>query len=105
MSIEINGTPKPIINDANSVDRKNDKPNSNSSAQVDTSSKNAAASVSVTITPSAASLNELESSVAKGADVNQQRVEAIKKAIASGEYKVNAESVAKKLTTLESLLP
>ena len=105
MSIEINGPSKPIVGDALKIDNKNDNDNDDAKANAAAEAKAGNAADSVNLTKSGIKLNELEHSVAEGPDVNQQRVEAIKKAIAAGTYNVDADKIAKKLTTLESLLP
>jgi negative regulator of flagellin synthesis FlgM len=66
--------------------------------------KAAAANVrqdSVSLTQSAQQLSQVQR---KGVDapVNQEKVDKLKKAIQSGEYNVNPESLAKKIATLEA---
>jgi negative regulator of flagellin synthesis FlgM len=56
---------------------------------------------SVSLTQSAQQLNQVQK---KGADapVNQEKVDKLKKAIQSGEYRVNPEALASKIAKLES---
>lgn len=56
---------------------------------------------SVSLTQSAQQLNQVQK---KGADapVNQDKVDRLKKAIQNGEYRVNPEALAAKITKLES---
>ena len=48
---------------------------------------------------------QLSDKVKSVPEVNQARVDAIKDALARGEYQPNAEQIAKKFTEIESLLP
>lgn len=56
---------------------------------------------SVTLTQSAQQLNQAQR---RGGDapVNQEKVDRLKQAIQNGDYRVNAESLASKITQLES---
>lgn len=56
---------------------------------------------SVSLTASAQQLNQVQKKSTE-APVNQEKVDKLKKAIQNGEYQVNAESVAKKIATLET---
>ncbi|MDU0355745.1 flagellar biosynthesis anti-sigma factor FlgM [Paraglaciecola aquimarina] len=56
---------------------------------------------SVSLTSSAQQLTQVQKKGTE-APVNQDKVERLKKAIQSGEYQINAESVAKRITALES---
>ena len=49
---------------------------------------------SVSITPQAKQLNELQKKAADAPVINQQKVDELKKASISGEYKVNPEKLA-----------
>tara|TARA_B100002049_G_scaffold233667_1_gene214656 strand:+ start:1138 stop:1473 length:336 start_codon:yes stop_codon:yes gene_type:complete len=56
---------------------------------------------SVSLTQSAQQLNQVQKKSAE-APVNQEKVDKLKKAIQSGDYKVNADSLAQKIATMES---
>ena len=56
---------------------------------------------SVSLTSSAQQLNQVQKKSAE-APVNQEKVDKLKKAIQNGEYQINAESLAKKISALES---
>ena len=58
---------------------------------------------SVSLTASAQQLNQVQRKGVE-APVNQEKVERLKKAIQNGEYQINPESMAKKISTLESEL-
>ncbi len=58
----------------------------------------------VTLTHSARSLQQLEAAVAKAPVVDAAKVAAVKQAVSSGTYKVNARSVADKLIQADRLL-
>jgi len=107
MGIEINNTPNLGISDTQgnktSETKKVDKDAQGTAAAQ--SQNNPAATDSVHLTASARQLSELENRLEKIPEVDSNRVEAIKKAIANGEYKIDAERIATKLTNLESLLP
>lgn len=56
---------------------------------------------SVTLSGQGANLNELVSVAQQTPDVDVQKVAAIREAIASGSYQVNAESIATKMAHME----
>jgi negative regulator of flagellin synthesis FlgM len=56
---------------------------------------------SVSLTQSAQQLNQVQKKSAE-APVNQEKVDKLKKAIQSGEYKVDPQSLAKKIARLET---
>lgn len=56
---------------------------------------------SVSITPQAQQMSELQKKSGDGPTIDQKKIEQLKKAIASGEYKVNAEKLAKSLMAFE----
>jgi negative regulator of flagellin synthesis FlgM len=58
---------------------------------------------SVSLTSSAQQLSQVQRKSVE-APVNQEKVDRLKKAIASGEYRINPESLAQKISTLESEL-
>jgi negative regulator of flagellin synthesis FlgM len=73
-------------------------------SQGDTSAAatSAQAGDTVTLTDSARSLQKIEEAVAKAPVVNTSKVAAIKKAISSGSYQIDAGRVADKLLQFES---
>lgn len=67
-------------------------------AKADTSSKD-----SVSLSAQAQNLSKLEANIQTSPEVNEDRVAAIKKAIADGSYQINADSIAGKLLAQDSL--
>lgn len=99
-----NGGPKPPLDNT----KLNNQQSQNQSVnqQGDTAKQAAVtASVprgdSVSLTQSAQQLNQVQKKSAD-APVNQEKVDKLKKAIQSGEYQVDAQSLAKKIARLES---
>jgi negative regulator of flagellin synthesis FlgM len=73
-------------------------------SQGETSSANASASKTgdtVTLTDSARSLQKIEEAVAKAPVVNAEKVAAVKQAVNSGTYQIDAGRVAGKLLQFE----
>lgn len=104
MGIEINNTPGLGVHDSGDTKRTQNETQAQgpvkpalipSTAQTD----------SVKLTQSGKQLSELANRIDKIPTVDTNRVEAIKNAIANGEYEIDADSIARKLTNLESLLP
>jgi negative regulator of flagellin synthesis FlgM len=99
-----NGSPKaPVDNQKLSQQQ---QALNNGSAQQSSVQKSATAGVrqdSVSLTTSAQQLSQVQRKSTE-APVNQEKVDILKKAIQSGEYQVNAESLAQKISTLESEL-
>jgi len=58
----------------------------------------------VSLTDTAAKLRQLEAKVASQPVVDTQRVESVKKAIATGSFKIDSGRVADKMAEFESLL-
>ncbi|GGW73343.1 flagellar biosynthesis anti-sigma factor FlgM [Alteromonas halophila] len=79
--------------------------NQNQAAQQQTVAKSAVGSAprqdSVSLTQSAQQLSQVQKRSAE-APVNQEKVDKLKKAIESGEYRVNPESLANKIAKMES---
>jgi len=94
MSINVNNqtTQKSIIIEQN----KAQKQQNISKSSIDSSAKN---QDSVQITSQAQSLNKMQS--AGEPEVNTQRVEALKAAIINGDYKINSERLADKMSKFE----
>lgn len=58
----------------------------------------------VSLTNTAEALARLQKEVSEGAPVDRQKVEAIKQALAAGEYKLDPERVAQKFLEIENAL-
>jgi len=56
---------------------------------------------SVSITPQAKQLGELQKKSAEGPMTDPKKIEQLKKAISSGEYKIDAEKLAKSMLSFE----
>ena len=56
---------------------------------------------SVSITPQAKRLNELQKKAADAPVINQKKIDELKKAIISGEYKINPEKLAASIADFE----
>lgn len=56
---------------------------------------------SVSLTPQAKQLNQLQKKANETSEVNQKRVEQLKKAIESGDYKVDPEKLAASISRFE----
>lgn len=65
----------------------------------------AASTDQVTLTDTAAKLQKLEKDLSKLPVVDQERVNSLRKAIAAGDYKVDAVKTAEKFVQFESALP
>ncbi|MDF2401816.1 flagellar biosynthesis anti-sigma factor FlgM [Aeromonas sp. 5HA1] len=75
--------------------------------QATSSPDNRAATVktdSVSLTNEAQQLQQMQKNLNSASTGNESRVESLKKAVASGEYQVNSEAVAKKMFSFESTL-
>ena len=57
----------------------------------------------VKISPEAQALNRVSQQMETDAPVNQEKVEALRAALADGSYKINAQSVARKMLESDSL--
>ena len=97
-----NGSPKaPIDNQKLSQQQ---QALNNGNAQQASEQKAATAGVrqdSVSLTSSAQQLSQVQRKGVE-APVNQEKVDRLKKAIQSGEYQINPESLAQKISALES---
>jgi negative regulator of flagellin synthesis FlgM len=67
-----------------------------SNAQVKTPSQD-----SVSITPQAKQLSDLQKKASDGPAVDQTKIDELKKAISSGEYKINPEKLAASIAKFE----
>ncbi|MEC8375327.1 MAG: flagellar biosynthesis anti-sigma factor FlgM [Pseudomonadota bacterium] len=97
-----NGLPKTPVDNSKVAQQ-----NQTQQSQQQTSAQNAAAAPaaprqdSVSLTQSAQQLNQVQKKGSE-APVNQEKVDRLKKAIQSGEYRVNPEVLANKIAKLES---
>ncbi|WP_323937636.1 flagellar biosynthesis anti-sigma factor FlgM [Aeromonas caviae] len=57
---------------------------------------------SVSLTSEAQQLQQMQKTLNTASTGNESRVESLKKAVASGEYKVNSETVARKMFSFEA---
>ena len=103
MVSEVNGSQSSLVStlansqQAEQAESKARKPESNESSQ-------ALPRDGVSLTDTAAKLRGLEEQVAKQPIVDSQRVESVKKAIADGTFKVDANKTAEKMAEFENLL-
>lgn len=99
-----NGSPKASIDN---VKLNNQQSQTQSAAQQEVAAKNTQTTAprqdSVSLTQSAQQLSQVQK---KGTEtpVNQEKVDKLKQAIQSGEYKIDADSVAQKISRLEAQL-
>lgn len=79
------------------------------SSKVDEAKKTAAsvpvASSNVNLTQTASNLQALEKAIAATPEVDHQKVDAVRKAINEGTYKVDSERTATKLIDFDTALP
>ncbi len=97
-----NGSPKAPV-DNQKLSQQQQALNNGNAQQADTQKK-ATAGVrqdSVSLTSSAQQLSQVQRKGVE-APVNQEKVDRLKKAIQSGEYQINPESLAQKISILES---
>ncbi len=96
-----NGTPKPTIDNQ----KLNQQQSQNQAAQAGAQKAQATATAprqdSVSLTQSAQQLTQVQKK-SNDAPVNQEKVDKLKKAIQNGEYKVNPEVLAQKISRLEA---
>ena len=97
------GSPKATIENQKLIQQQS--LNKGTTQQSDTQ-KSASASVrqdSVSLTSSAQQLSQVQKKGVE-APINQEKVDRLKKSVESGDYKINPESLALKISTLESEL-
>ena len=99
-----NGSPKAPI-DNQKLSQQQQTLNNGNAQQADAQKKATAGARqdSVSLTSSTQQLSQVQRKGAE-APVNQEKVDRLKKAIQSGEYQINPESLALKISTLESEL-
>ena len=83
------------------VDQQNQVKQQASQSNVVAEQAKTASKDSVSITPQAKQLGELQKKAQDAPVVNQKRVEQLKKAIMSGEYKVDADKLAASIAKFE----
>ncbi|MBL4629607.1 MAG: flagellar biosynthesis anti-sigma factor FlgM [Paraglaciecola sp.] len=99
-----NGSPKAPIDNQKLSQQQQALNNGNAQqASVQTKATAGVRLDSVSLTASAQQLSQVQRKGVE-APVNQEKVDRLKKAIQSGEYQINPESLAKKISTLESEL-
>jgi negative regulator of flagellin synthesis FlgM len=102
-NVNNNGLPKqPAVDSARTGSQQaQNQANAQSAATQSAQVSQAPRQDSVTLTQSAQQLNQAQR---RGGDapVNQEKVDRLKQSIQSGEYRVNAESLAARITQLES---
>lgn len=97
-----NGLPKaPVDNQKVNQQQAQNKGNATQAAAQQQAGQTAPRQDSVSLTQSAQQLNQVQKKGSE-APVNQEKVDRLKKAIQNGEYKVNPEALAAKITKLES---
>lgn len=95
-----NGLPKAPI-DNGKIAQQNQAQQTQQQAANQASAQTAPRQDSVSLTQSAQQLNQVQKKGSE-APVNQEKVDRLKKAIQSGEYRVNPEVLANKIAKLES---
>ena len=101
MSIDITGLPQNKTTNERSSAVKKDSANSGASSTV-SSQPNTADTVSLTGT--AAKLRKLEAALSELPIANEDRIESIKRAVASGTYEIDAQRIADKMLDFERSL-
>ncbi len=99
-----NGLPKAPVDNNKVNTQQQTQQNQSAAKQAATAQAQATAAPrqdSVSLTQSAQQLSQVQKKSAD-APVNQEKVDKLKKAIQSGEYKVDPQSLAKKIARLES---
>lgn len=97
-----NGSPKAPV-DNQKLSQQQQTLNNGNAQQADAQKKATAGTRqdSVSLTSSAQQLSQVQRKGVE-APVNQEKVDRLKKAIQSGEYQINPESLAQKISALES---
>ena len=104
MAIEFNGLPPSPQPPKTGGDAQVKTGSENTQAKHGESERPATAADKISLTDTLSRLQKLEQRLADLPVVDSQRVEALKKAIAEGSYKVDAERVAQELLALEGTL-
>lgn len=74
-------------------------------SSVKAESAKAAQQDSVSLTPQAKQINDLQKKASDASVVDQKRIDRLKQAIASGEYRVDPEKLARSILNFELKLP
>lgn len=101
MAIEITGLPASQLQDSSGIKQTQALQDVKQPIQTTAS---AASADKVTLTDTAAKLQKLEKDLSKLPVVDQERVNSLRKAIASGDYKVDPVKTAEKFVRFESAL-
>jgi negative regulator of flagellin synthesis FlgM len=98
MAININN-----LNTNNQVQQAQQNKVKQQSAQTESSNARVKSSGqdSVSITPQAKQLNELQKKAGDAPVINQKKIDELKKAISSGDYKINPEKLAASIANFE----
>lgn len=102
MAIDINGISSPKVHGATD-DSQLKKPVEQQAQQAETTAKSAT-SDTVSLSENAVQLGKLDNTSISAPVVDTKRVEAVKQAIASGEYEVDPAKIADKMMQFESML-
>jgi|GEM_PF-1683438 len=103
MVSEIKGPSSGIVQSANNTNSQLNLKKIDETAKTESSAP--VSSSSVNLTQTASSLQALEKSIAAAPEVDQQKVDAVRKAINEGTYKVDSERTATKLIDFDTALP
>lgn len=101
MAIDINGLPATRRTDTTARQAERSANNHDDNARISTQLRSQDA---VSLTEQAKQLGKLQQSMSQSPVVDQQRVQALRKAINEGQYKVDPEKLAKAMSTLEQEL-
>lgn len=102
MAIEITGLPASHVQQSGDKQQTQALQNDTNRTQPQSNSNAVATTDQVTLTETAAKLQKLEKQLSNLPVVDQERVDRLQKAIASGEYKVDPAKTAEKLVQFES---
>ncbi|RLT92592.1 flagellar biosynthesis anti-sigma factor FlgM [Ketobacter sp.] len=102
MAMEINGLNSNQVN-SNKARGGQKVGVSEADAKKTTAQTETANAETVKISPEAQALNRVSQQMETDAPVNQDKVEALKAALADGSYKINAQSIARKMLESDSL--
>ncbi|MFT6907311.1 MAG: negative regulator of flagellin synthesis FlgM [Oleiphilaceae bacterium] len=96
MSINVNrqAPQKNIVIEQNKTQKQQD-------VQQQTKTAGSSSKDSVQLTPQALSLNKMQNESSSEPQVNKKNIEALKAAILNGDYKINTERLAEKLSKFE----
>ena len=104
MTNSINGTPRNQADIQSGQSNKTNKTKTTSEPSENTQAVSNSTADTVSITSEASRIRELQSSLANVPDIDLEKVESIKKEIASGNYPIDHEKIASNLLDLEKIL-